>query len=89
VEKDLAGHFKVQGLPTIKLFPSEMTVVSGGKGMEKKAVDYSGAREAAAIANFALSKLPNLVTKVTKTIFDHIRNKISFLSRIHHKMGKN
>jgi len=75
-EKELAGHFKIQGLPTIKLFPSEQTIVETpqGKAMEKKAVDYSGAREATAIVNFAISNLPNYVKKVTASTID------SFLS---------
>jgi len=62
-EKELAGAFKVQGFPTIKLFPSK--AVQKGEGFIKEPVDYNGARTAAAMAQFALSYLPNFVTTVT------------------------
>jgi len=38
--------------------------------MEKKPVDYSGAREAAPIVNFALANMPNFVKKVTANSID-------------------
>jgi len=65
-EKDLAGHFGIQGFPTIKLFPSELTPSPDGKGFVKTPQDYQGARSAAAIADFAVKQLPSYVATVTE-----------------------
>ena len=56
-----------QGFPTIKFFPSKPTPAAGGKGFEKKPEDYNGPRTAAALAKFALEKLPNFATVVKST----------------------
>mmetsp|Transcript_23435 Transcript_23435/g.32746 ORF Transcript_23435/g.32746 Transcript_23435/m.32746 type:complete len:412 (+) Transcript_23435:178-1413(+) len=68
--KELAGAFGVQGFPTIKLFPSELTPVPNGKGYHKQPIDYNGPRTAAAIANFAVSHLPNFVKKVEEKNYE-------------------
>jgi protein disulfide-isomerase A6 len=69
----LCGNYEVKGFPTIKLFPSKLTEVKGG--VIKKPEDYNGARSAGAMANFALSKLPNFVSPVTS------KNEEKFLSK--------
>jgi len=66
VEKELCGNFGVQGFPTIKIFPSKTTPVSGKKdSFHKVPEDYQGQRTAAAIVNFALGKIPSFVVPVT------------------------
>ena len=64
-EKELAGHYGIQGFPTIKFFPSQIQKTPDGKGFIKTPEEYNGARTASAMANFAVSKLPNFVSKVT------------------------
>jgi len=64
-DRDLAGAFKIQGFPTIKLFGSTFKKTPDGKGVMKEPEDYNGPRTATDMAKFALSKLPNFVTKVT------------------------
>eukprot|EP01121_Diplochlamys_sp_Union-15-3_P010973 TRINITY_DN3143_c0_g2_i2.p1 TRINITY_DN3143_c0_g2~~TRINITY_DN3143_c0_g2_i2.p1 ORF type:complete len:316 (-),score=63.68 TRINITY_DN3143_c0_g2_i2:592-1539(-) len=65
-QKDIAAAFQIQGLPTIKLFPSELQQRQGGKQGEftKRPLEYQGPRSANAIANWAVSQLPNLVKQV-------------------------
>jgi len=68
VEKELCGSYDVKGFPTIKIFPSKPTPVPKKEGQFTKVPeDYQGARTAAAIANYALSKLPSFVTPVTSS----------------------
>jgi len=65
-EKEICGNFGVQGFPTLKLFPSKITPVSGKKdSFHKVPEDYQGQRTAASIVNFALGKLPNYVLPIT------------------------
>ena len=49
VHTNLASRFGVQGYPTIKMFPP-------GKKSDRSAEDYSGARDASSIVQFALDK---------------------------------
>jgi len=69
-EKELAGHFEIKGFPTIKVFGSQLKPTPDGKGVTKTPEDYQGARTADGMANYALSKLPNFVTKVTASNID-------------------
>jgi protein disulfide-isomerase A6 len=58
------------GFPTIKIFPSKIQPTKDGKGFEKIPEDYNGARTAAAIANYAVDKMPNFVAPVTSKNVD-------------------
>jgi protein disulfide-isomerase A6 len=69
-EKELAGHYQIQGFPTIKVFPSQVQKAPKGEGFIKVPEDYNGPRTASAMANFAISKMPNYVTKVTSKNID-------------------
>jgi len=69
-ERELAGHYKIEGFPTIKVFGSTMKKTPDGKGIMKDPEDYNGPRTATDMAKFALSKLPNFVTKVTNKNID-------------------
>jgi len=73
-ERELASAYGIKGFPTIKLFPSQLTKTPDGKGFHKVPEDYEGPRTAAAMANFAVGKLPNFVSKITSKSID------SFLS---------
>jgi protein disulfide-isomerase A6 len=65
-EQELCGNFGVKGFPTIKVFPSKLTPVSGKKdAFHKVPEDYNGARSASGIVNYALSKLPSFVVPVS------------------------
>lgn len=66
-ERELAGLYKIQGFPTIKLFPSERTVKKGVP--DKTPVDYNGARSAPAIVTFAHNSLPNFVSSSSASDF--------------------
>jgi len=79
-DRELAGHFKVQGFPTIKLFPSKP--VKKGDGFIKEPIDYNGARTAAAMAQFALSHLPNFVTPVNDKNIDEFLSSTPELPKV-------
>jgi len=64
----LQERFKIKGFPTIKLFPSERT----NKAPFKKEQDYQGERSAAAIVQFATSKLPSFVKSLNSANFDTV-----------------
>jgi len=64
-EKELAGHFQIKGFPTIKVFPSKAVPTKNGEGFIKEPVEYNGARTAAAMAQFAISQMPNFVTTLS------------------------
>lgn len=68
--KELCGSFGVQGFPTVKVFPSKATPGKKEGTFNKVPEDYQGARSAAAVANFALSKLPSFVSAVTSKNHD-------------------
>jgi protein disulfide-isomerase A6 len=71
VEKELCGSFEVKGFPTLKIFPSKSVPVPKKKdAFHKVPEDYQGGRTAAAIANFALTKLPSFVSSVTSANHD-------------------
>jgi len=70
-QQELCGSFGVKGFPTIKFFPSTFKEVPNKKGAyHKEPEDYNGARTAAAIVNFAVSKLPSFFTSVTSANHD-------------------
>jgi protein disulfide-isomerase A6 len=62
-QKEVCGAFSVQGFPTIKLFPSELTKTD--KGYTKVPADYNSARSAAALANAATALIPNFAQLLT------------------------
>eukprot|EP01094_Clydonella_sp_ATCC50884_P024368 TRINITY_DN608_c1_g1_i1.p1 TRINITY_DN608_c1_g1~~TRINITY_DN608_c1_g1_i1.p1 ORF type:complete len:417 (-),score=162.41 TRINITY_DN608_c1_g1_i1:267-1442(-) len=62
--KQLCGQYGVQGFPTIKV------AAPNKADAKKKFDDYRGERSAAAIAKFASSSIPNVVTSVTKKSFE-------------------
>ena len=64
--------FEIKGFPTILFFGSELVPNPKAKGQLWKAPEpYQGQRTAAAIANYALSRLPNLV--VTKNVAESLK----------------
>jgi protein disulfide-isomerase A6 len=81
-QKELAAHFGIQGFPTIKLFPSQISKTSDGKGFHKIPIDYQGPRTAAAIANFGLEKLPSFVTSITSKNIDEFLNSDTDLAKV-------
>lgn len=62
-EKELAGFFGIQSIPTIKLIHPRSTVSPDGK-WKPAVLDYDGERSAAALAKFALEAIPNYVQSV-------------------------
>eukprot|EP00727_Mastigamoeba_balamuthi_P013119 m51a1_g843 putative rotein disulfide-isomerase (410) ;mRNA; f:767980-769527 len=72
-EKEVCGAFQVQGFPTVKMFPSELT--KQDKGFTKVPRDYQGPRTAASIATEAVSMLPDRTVKLTSAneakFFEH------------------
>eukprot|EP01095_Lingulamoeba_sp_RSL-Kostka_P010694 TRINITY_DN389_c0_g1_i1.p1 TRINITY_DN389_c0_g1~~TRINITY_DN389_c0_g1_i1.p1 ORF type:complete len:396 (+),score=145.32 TRINITY_DN389_c0_g1_i1:112-1299(+) len=79
--KQLCGMFGIQGFPTLKLFPSERTENPYQKGAPwKKPIDYQQARSAPALANFALSHLPNYV--ITGSNVDTTLNNENDLNKV-------
>eukprot|EP00760_Papus_ankaliazontas_P028047 PhM_4_TR3501/c1_g2_i1/m.39214/K09584/PDIA6, TXNDC7; protein disulfide-isomerase A6 len=54
----IAQAFGVQGYPTIKLFPSELTKHEKEGTFSKVPIDYQGERSAAALVRWVLSRMP-------------------------------
>lgn len=69
--KQLAGYFGIQGFPTIKFFGHKTEPTPDKKGVIKKPTDYNGAREAAAIVQYALAQLPTDFVTLVKTDADY------------------
>jgi len=60
--KNWQDFFQIKALPTIKIFPSDLTKSSGKEGeFYKQPVDYEGPRSASSLASWAISQLPNYV----------------------------
>eukprot|EP00009_Paramoeba_aestuarina_P013120 CAMPEP_0201532578 /NCGR_PEP_ID=MMETSP0161_2-20130828/50805_1 /ASSEMBLY_ACC=CAM_ASM_000251 /TAXON_ID=180227 /ORGANISM="Neoparamoeba aestuarina, Strain SoJaBio B1-5/56/2" /LENGTH=390 /DNA_ID=CAMNT_0047936087 /DNA_START=71 /DNA_END=1243 /DNA_ORIENTATION=- len=83
--KELAGYFKVQGFPTIKIFPGEYTENPHQKGAPfKEAVDYQGARTADAIVQAGMARLKYYGDQVNEQNVDEFvgkdGNKVLLLS---------
>ncbi|KAI9138352.1 hypothetical protein BKA69DRAFT_1092424 [Paraphysoderma sedebokerense] len=57
--RPICGRFGVQGFPTVKVFYTKQ------KDRKRIWTDYQGAREAPALSQFALSRVPNFVKPVT------------------------
>jgi len=72
-EKELAGMFEIKGFPTIMFFGSESSPNPHRKGMPwKNPEPYQGQRTASAIANYAISRLPNYV--ISKNIDSFLKD---------------
>lgn len=67
--KDMAGKFKVQGFPTIKVFGSESTIGKNGKPT-KVPEEYEGSRSKKAIIDLAFKKLANYVKSLDSESID-------------------
>ncbi|KAF2071466.1 hypothetical protein CYY_007219 [Polysphondylium violaceum] len=63
--KELCSNYQIQGFPTIKYFPSKLVPAKAKGTFHKVPEDYQKGRTAKDIIDFALSKLPSFVTKVT------------------------
>jgi len=78
-DRELAGMFDVKGFPTIIFFGSEQVPNPHQKGLPwKNPEPYQGQRTAAAIANYATSRLPNFVktSKLDQFFSDNSLNKV-------------
>eukprot|EP01132_Coremiostelium_polycephalum_P010054 gene10054-12323_t len=65
-EKELCGHYEIQGFPTIKFFGSDVVPNPKQKNsFHKVPENYNGGRTASDIAKFAVGKLPSYVTKLS------------------------
>ncbi|EGG23693.1 hypothetical protein DFA_05827 [Cavenderia fasciculata] len=66
VEKELCGHFGIQGFPTIKFFPSELVPnkKEGKDAYHKVPEDYQYGRTAKDMSQFITGKIPSFVKKV-------------------------
>ena len=61
-EKELCSNMKIQGFPTVAIFPSEQK--RQGETLYKEGSAYQGARKAKALTKAALRMLPSFVTVV-------------------------
>eukprot|EP01130_Rhizamoeba_saxonica_P006469 TRINITY_DN2571_c0_g1_i1.p1 TRINITY_DN2571_c0_g1~~TRINITY_DN2571_c0_g1_i1.p1 ORF type:complete len:398 (-),score=96.77 TRINITY_DN2571_c0_g1_i1:42-1235(-) len=63
VEKELCGMFKIEGLPTITLFPSELTPLPDNpENFIKNPIVYPGARKASPLVRWAVQQIPKTVS---------------------------
>ncbi|KAK9807192.1 hypothetical protein WJX73_006186 [Symbiochloris irregularis] len=63
--KQLCGEYRVQGFPTIKVFPSKAVTKPGSKRRTKAPTDYGGPRTAKGLVDAATYALPQrFITKV-------------------------
>ncbi|KAK9727378.1 hypothetical protein K7432_001910 [Basidiobolus ranarum] len=64
--KPLCSTYGIQGFPTIKVFPSQLTSDSKHPNkVTKVPVDYNGPRSAKALVDFAVSKIPSYVQTIS------------------------
>ena len=74
-EKKLASYYKIQGFPTIKIFPGSYTENPHKKGKPfKSPIDYQGQRTTNEIINYALSQLKYFGKEVSDSSLNSFLN---------------